>query len=213
MRVAVLISGRGTNLASLIEAARAPGFPARMVLVLSNRADAAGLDRARDAGIDTAVVSHKDYDSREEFDRAVSERLCASEVELICLAGFMRLLTPWFVSRWADRILNIHPSLLPSFKGLHVHEQALAAGVRITGCTVHIVRPEMDAGPIVAQAAVPVAADDTPDSLASRVLAAEHKLYPAALAALASGRVRIEGDRAVAAPGPLAPALFNPAVD
>jgi phosphoribosylglycinamide formyltransferase-1 len=191
-----------------------PAYPAEIALVLSNKAEAAGLERARAAGVEAAVISHRDFATRAAFDAALHERLTAAHVELICLAGFMRLFTPAFVERWRDRILNIHPSLLPAFKGLHVHEQVLAAGVRVTGCTVHIVRPEMDAGPIIAQAAVPVAPGDTPDSLAARVLAAEHRLYPAALAALAGGRVRIAGDLAVAEPGgTLAPALFNPPVD
>ncbi|MEQ9643697.1 MAG: phosphoribosylglycinamide formyltransferase, partial [Alphaproteobacteria bacterium] len=193
-RVAVLISGRGSNMASLLQAAKAADYPAEVVLVLSNIADAPGLAKAREAGVETAVISHRAYADRESFEAALHERLSESKVELICLAGFMRLLTAGFVDRWRDRILNIHPSLLPAFKGLHVHERALEAGVRITGCTVHIVRADMDAGPIVGQAAVPVAGDDTPATLAARILTAEHKLYPAALAALASGMVRVVGE-------------------
>ncbi len=213
-RVAVLISGRGSNMASLLEAAKAPDYPAEVVLVLSNIADAPGLERAREAGIETAVISHRAHADREAFENAMHERLTEAGAELICLAGFMRLLTAGFVNRWRDRILNIHPSLLPAFKGLHVHERVLETGVRITGCTVHIVRPDMDAGPIVAQAAVPVAADDTPATLAARVLTAEHKLYPAALAALASGAVRIVGDLAHGSgSGDVGPILFNPSLD
>ena len=187
LKVGVLISGRGSNLQSLLDSCAAPDFPAEIVLVISNIADAFGLTRAEKAGVPTAVISHKDYASRLDFDRAVDARLRQSQVELVCLAGFMRLLTPEFVDGWKGRMLNIHPSLLPSFKGMHTHAQALAAGVKLHGCTVHQVTAELDAGPIVAQAAVPVLAGDDEDSLAARVLRAEHRLYPLALKLVAEG--------------------------
>jgi phosphoribosylglycinamide formyltransferase-1 len=195
-QVAVLISGRGSNLKALIEAAADPAYPAGIALVLSNIADAAGLERAREAGIATLVVSHKGK-PREAFDAEIDAALKARGVDLICLAGFMRLLTPGFVAAWADRILNVHPSLLPAYRGLHVHERVIADGTRFTGCTVHFVRPEVDAGPIIAQAAVPVHANDTPTTLAARVLAAEHQVYPLALALVASGRAKPTGDRVI----------------
>lgn len=197
LKVGVLISGRGSNLQALIGACRTPGFPASIAHVLSNRADAAGLERAAAAGIPTSVLRHRDYDSREAFDAAMSQRLNEAGVELVCLAGFMRLLSDAFVATWKDRLINIHPSLLPSFKGLGVHERVLDAGVKITGCTVHFVRAEMDSGPIIAQAAVPVDAKDTADTLAERVLSEEHKIYPLALRLLAEGRVRVLGERAI----------------
>ncbi|HUN51972.1 MAG TPA: phosphoribosylglycinamide formyltransferase [Candidatus Sulfotelmatobacter sp.] len=210
LKVGVLISGRGSNLAALIAACAEPAFPAEIVLVLSNRPDALGLERARQAGLATAVIDHRGR-SREDFEQAVDAALRQAGVELICLAGFMRLLTAGFVARWPDRILNIHPSLLPAFKGLHVHEQALAAGVRISGCTVHVVRAETDAGPIVAQAAVPVLEGDSADSLAMRILAAEHRLYPLALRLFAEGRAVVAGERVrLDGTGPAGPALFSP---
>ena len=196
-RVGILISGRGSNMRSLIVAASLPGFPAEIALVISNAINAEGLQHASAAGIATKVVSHKAYETREAFDRAVAQELDAAGVEIVCLAGFMRILSTWFTRHWEGRLLNIHPSLLPLFKGVHVHEQALAAGMRVSGCTVHFVVPELDAGPIIAQAAVPVAIDDTPDTLAARVLVEEHKLYPAALKLLAEGRVRLEDGRTV----------------
>jgi phosphoribosylglycinamide formyltransferase-1 len=181
-RVAVLISGRGSNMASLIEAAKAPDYPAEIALVLSNRPDAAGLAFARSAGIATAIVDHTRFGKdREAFEHELQAVLEANRIELVCLAGFMRLLTPGFVSRWAGRMLNIHPALLPAFKGLHTHERALAAGVKTHGATVHFVVPEMDSGPIVVQGEVPVLADDTAETLAARVLAVEHRIYPDAL--------------------------------
>lgn len=207
-RVGVLVSGRGSNMAALIEAAADPSFPAEIVLVLSNRPGAGALDRAAAAGLPTAVVDHKAYPDRESFDRAVSAELEAAGVELICLAGFMRLLTPWFVESWRDRLINIHPALLPSYKGLHTHERALADGVKLHGCTVHVVRAEMDVGPIIAQAAVPVVEGDDPDSLAARVLKAEHALYPAALALFASGRAVVEGERVRISGEPAAPSAL-----
>jgi phosphoribosylglycinamide formyltransferase-1 len=189
--VAVLVSGRGSNMAALIEAAKAPDYPAEIVLVLSNRPGAGALDTAAAAGIATSVVDHKTFASKADFEAAVADRIEASGAEFICLAGFMRVLSAAFVERFAGRILNIHPSLLPSFKGLDTHERALADGVRIHGCSVHIVSAELDAGPIVMQAAVPVIDGDTPDTLAARVLACEHRIYPAALSALASGTARL----------------------
>jgi phosphoribosylglycinamide formyltransferase-1 len=197
-RVAVLISGRGSNMAALLDAAaRDAAYPARVVLVLSNRADAAGLARAAAAGVPTAVVESRLFrGDREGFERAVDAELARAGVELVALAGFMRVLTPWFVARWQDRMANVHPSLLPAFPGLDTHARALAAGVRLHGCTVHLVRTGVDDGPILAQAAVPVLQDDTPDTLAARVLAQEHRLYPAAFGWLAAGRVRVEGGRA-----------------
>lgn len=210
-RVGVLISGRGSNLKALIEASQAPDYPAEIVAVLSNRPDAPGLVYAAQSGIDMDVIDHRKFADRADFDAALNRALEEARVEILCNAGFMRLLTAEFVERWRDRHLNIHPSLLPAFKGLRTHERVLAAGVRITGCTVHIVRAEMDSGPIVAQAAVPVHADDTPDSLAARVLEAEHKLYPMALAMLASGALRVEGERVVLTTAGIATGtLFSP---
>jgi phosphoribosylglycinamide formyltransferase-1 len=194
-RVAILISGRGSNMLSLIEAAREPGFPAEIALVISNRPDAAGVSRARDAGLEAQVIDHKAFSSREAFDEAVEKALLESRIDLVCQAGFMRIQSVQFAARWTGRQLNIHPSLLPLFKGLHPHRQALDAGVKVSGCTVHFVTNDTDSGPIVAQAAVPVLDGDTPESLAARVLAAEHRLYPHALALVASGRARIEGGR------------------
>jgi phosphoribosylglycinamide formyltransferase-1 len=211
LKVGVLISGRGSNMQALIDACAEPGFPAEIALVLSNRADAAGLQRAEAAGIATDVIDHKVFPDRPAFDAAMADRLAAAGVELVCLAGFMRLLSDEFVARWHDRLINIHPSLLPAFKGLHVHERALESGVRITGCTVHFVRAEMDAGPIIAQAAVPVLAGDDPDRLAARVLEQEHRIYPLALRLIAEGRVRVEGNRvAVDGTTPSVAALLNP---
>lgn len=197
MKTGVLISGRGSNLQALIDACAAPAFPAQIVLVISNIADAQGLARAREAGIATAVISHRDYASREAFDAAIDARLRAAGVECVCLAGFMRLLSEGFAQRWEGRLLNIHPSLLPAYKGLHVHERVLAAGEPVSGCTVHFVVPELDAGPAIVQAKVPVRPDDTPDALAARVLEQEHRIYPEALRMIAEGKVRLEQDRAV----------------
>jgi phosphoribosylglycinamide formyltransferase-1 len=189
-RVAVLISGRGSNMAALIAAAQSPDYPAKIVLVVSNRPDAAGLVHANEAGIATAVVDHAAFgEDREAFERALDMKLVAARTDLICLAGFMRLLTPWFIGRWSGRLLNIHPSLLPQFKGLHTHRRALAAGATRHGATVHFVVPELDSGPIVAQDSVPVLEDDTEDTLAARVLEVEHRLYPEALRQVAEGRV------------------------
>jgi phosphoribosylglycinamide formyltransferase-1 len=195
-RVAVLISGRGSNMAALIEAAKDASFPAAIDLVLSNRPAAAGLGLAREAAIATAVVDHAAFGKdREAFERKLQEHLDAHRIELICLAGFMRLLTPSFVGRWQGRMINVHPALLPAFKGLDTHQRALDAGVRIHGASVHFVVPDMDSGPIIAQGAVGVRDDDTAATLAARVLAIEHKIYPAALALLAAGRITIADGR------------------
>ncbi|HWK94074.1 MAG TPA: phosphoribosylglycinamide formyltransferase [Pseudolabrys sp.] len=191
-RVAVLISGRGSNMAALIEAAKAPDYPAEIALVLSNIADAGGLDTARKTGIDTAVVDHKPFGKdRATFDRAMHSVLLAHNIDLVCLAGFMRLLTPDFVALWSERMLNIHPALLPAFKGLDTHKRALEAKAKVHGATVHFVVPEMDAGPIIMQGAVAVRDDDTEAVLASRVLKIEHMIYPAALKLVAEGRVSV----------------------
>ncbi|MDQ0315721.1 phosphoribosylglycinamide formyltransferase [Amorphus orientalis] len=195
--VAVLISGRGSNMAALIEAARDPAYPAEIVRVISNRPGTQGLQTATDAGIETAVVDHKACPTKAEFETALATAIEDSGAELICLAGFMRVLSADFVARFAGRILNIHPSLLPAFTGLDTHERALTAGVAVHGCTVHIVNAELDAGPILIQAAVPVAADDTAASLSARVLAEEHRIYPAALAAVARGDLKPVNGRIV----------------
>ena len=197
MRVAILISGRGSNMVSLIEAATAPDYPAEIVLVASNRPEAGGLGRAAAAGIPTVTLDHRAYPDRASFDAALDAALRAAGIELVVLAGFMRIFSAGFVEAWAGRMINIHPSLLPLFRGVHTHAQALRAGVRLHGCTVHYVVPELDAGPIVAQAAVPVRPGDDSDSLADRVIVQEHRLYPAALALVASGRARLEGERVV----------------
>jgi phosphoribosylglycinamide formyltransferase 1 len=195
-RAAVLVSGRGANMTALIAAAKRADYPAEIALVLSNRPDAAALGRARDSGVTTAVVDHTLYGkNREAFEHAVQAVLENHRIELVCLAGFMRLLTPWLVTRWTGRMLNIHPALLPAFRGLNTHERALAAGVKIHGATVHFVVPEVDSGPIIAQAAVPVLDEDTPETLAERVLAVELKLYPLALTLVAGGKTSIAGDR------------------
>jgi phosphoribosylglycinamide formyltransferase-1 len=212
-RVAILISGRGSNMRSLVAATKAEDFPAEIALVLSNVADAAGLAFASGEGIATKVVEHRGFDGRESFERAMQAVLEAHGIELVCLAGFMRLLSPWFVENWRGRMLNIHPALLPSYRGLHTHERALADGVKIHGATVHFVVPEMDAGPIVAQAAVAVRGDDTPEILGARVLEQEHRIYPLALALVASGAARVEGVRVAIAGEPTAgAALVSPAV-
>lgn len=204
-RTAVLVSGGGSNMAALIAAAREPAFPAEIVRVICNRPDAGALAKAEDAGVETVVIDHRSYSDRPTFDAAVDAALVAADTEIVCLAGFMRLLTPGFVERWRDRMINIHPSLLPSFKGLHTHARALEAGVRLHGCTSHFVRAEMDVGPIIVQAAVPVLDDDTPDSLAARVLMAEHVIYPRALALVAGGRATVRDERVMIDGAPSAP--------
>jgi phosphoribosylglycinamide formyltransferase-1 len=192
-RIGILISGRGSNMMALIEAARAPGYPADIALVVSNRPQAPGIERARAAGIEVLAIDHKDFATREAFDDAVDAALRNASIDLVCQAGFMRIQSAAFATRWLGRQINIHPSLLPSFKGLHPQQQALDAGVRIAGCTVHFVTPELDAGPIIAQAAVPVLPGDTADTLADRILTAEHKLYPLALRLVASGKAVLQG--------------------
>jgi phosphoribosylglycinamide formyltransferase 1 len=208
---AVLISGRGSNMQALIDAAKDADFPARIVRVISNVWDAGGLKRAEAAGIATSVVDHRAFKGRAAFEAALDQALRADGIEIVCLAGFMRLLTAGFVEGWHDKLINIHPSLLPAFPGLDTHARALAAGVRFAGCTVHYVRPTMDEGPIIVQAAVPVLPDDDEASLAARVLAAEHKAYPLALRLVASGKARVVRERVVidgaGAPDGL---VFNP---
>lgn len=208
--VAVLISGRGSNMQALVRACTSPDYPAKIVLVLSNRADAAGLDFAREAGIATEVISHKDFPDRASFDAAMDAEIHRHGAELICLAGFMRLLDTGIIEAWRDRMINIHPSLLPSFRGLDTHKRALEAGVKLAGCSVHFVRPDVDTGPIIAQAAVPVLPGDTPDSLAARILEQEHLIYPMALRLVAEGRVRVEGGRAVVDAPTATVSLRNP---
>ena len=212
LRVAVLISGRGSNLQALIDACADPASPAEIRLVISNEPGARGLARAEHARIPTVVIPHKQFPDRARFDAAMDRALANAGAELICLAGFMRMLGDAFVERWRDRMINIHPSLLPAFKGLNTHERVLAAGVRVTGCTVHFVRPEMDEGPIVAQSAVAVLPGDDAASLAERVLSQEHKIYPLALRLIAEGRVSVTGERAhiAGAIGPALTALTNP---
>lgn len=211
MRVGVLISGRGSNLKSLLDACTAPGFPAEIVTVLSNRPGAGGLDHAKVAGVPAAVVDHKAYAAREAFEAALTGALESAGVELVCLAGFMRVVTPGFVRHWQGRMINIHPSLLPLFPGLDTHARALAAGVKLHGCSVHYVSEEVDGGPLIGQAAVPVLPGDDPARLAARVLQAEHRLYPACLRLLAEGKVRLLGGRTeVVADCDSGAHLFNP---
>jgi phosphoribosylglycinamide formyltransferase-1 len=208
LKVGVLISGRGSNLQALIDASADPAYPAEIVLVISNRSEAQGLQRAADAGIAQQIIAERD---RAAFAAAADRALRQHGVELIALAGFMRLLDTGFVAAWRDRMINIHPSLLPAFPGLHPQRQALMAGVRFSGCTVHFVRAEVDTGPIIAQAVVPVHDDDNEESLSARILAAEHQLYPLAVRLYAEGRLRIDGNR-IAVTGGTAPdiAVLNP---
>lgn len=195
-RVAILISGRGSNMAALIEAAKDSTYPAEIVLVVSNRPEAAGLVHARANAIKTEIVDHTRYGKdREAFDHELQRILERERIDIVCLAGFMRLLTPWLVGKWHERMLNIHPALLPAFKGLDTHERALAAGVKIHGATVHFVVPEMDSGPIVIQAAIPVLDGDNAETLAARVIKIEHRIYPLALGLVAEGRVHIAKGR------------------
>jgi phosphoribosylglycinamide formyltransferase-1 len=191
-RVAVLVSGRGSNLSALIEAARAADYPAEIALVISNKPDAGGLAVAKDAGIATKIIPHQGYATREAFDAAVDAALRDANIEIVCLAGFMRILSDWFVERWRGRLINIHPSLLPAYKGTNVHARVLAAGERISGCTVHFVVPELDSGPTIAQARVPVLPSDTEETLAARILAEEHKLYPEGLRRVAGGHAMLD---------------------
>lgn len=194
MKIGIQISGRGSNMQALVSACAASDFPAEVALVISNDPEAAGLQWAAEQGITTAAVSHKGM-VREAHERLMHEALLQAGVDLVCNAGYMRVLTPWFVDRWHDRLINIHPSLLPAFPGLDTHQRALEAGVRWHGCTVHYVRAPVDEGPIIAQAVVPVAAEDTAETLAARVLKAEHKLYPAALKLVAGGFAPVREER------------------
>ncbi len=211
LKVAVLISGRGSNLQALIDACADPAFPAEIIHVLSNKDQAYGLERAQAAGISTSVISHKDYPDRASFDAAMDKQLRLLGVELLCLAGFMRLLSEGFVNSWHDRMINIHPSLLPSFKGLHTHERALEQGVKLHGCSVHYVRAECDDGPLIVQAAVPVLDNDTADSLSARVLEQEHRIYPLALRMVAEGKARVSGNTVYTDGYDCQGALANPA--
>ena len=214
LKTAVLISGRGSNLQSLIDACAEPAFPAGIVAAISNEPEARGLRRARAANIPVAAIDHRAFAGREPFETALSEAIRETGAELVLLAGFMRVLTEGFVRAWNNRLVNIHPSLLPAFRGLNTHARAVESGVRFAGCTVHFVRAEMDAGPIIAQAVVPLRADDTPERLADRVLAAEHRIYPLALRLIAEGRVRVVNET-VRIDGAQAPdmVLINPSDD
>lgn len=196
-RVGVLVSGRGSNLQALLEACADPAYPAEIVLVISNVAGAPALERAEKAGVPALTIPHKGFPDRETFDAEMDKALKAAGVEIVCLAGFMRLLSTPFTESWRGRMINIHPSLLPSFKGMHTHRRAIEAGVKLHGCTVHLVTPDLDDGPILVQRAVPVLASDTEDTLAARVLEQEHQAYPQALRLLAEGRVEIDGARAL----------------
>jgi phosphoribosylglycinamide formyltransferase 1 len=197
LKTGVLISGSGTNLQALIDAAKGPDYPAEITLVISNKAEAQGLERARQAGIPTHVISHTDYNGREAFDAALDDALRAASCNMVCLAGFMRILSSTFVEGWRDRMINIHPSLLPAFRGLDAQGQAITAGAKLSGATVHFVVPEMDAGPIIVQGAVPVLDGDDTARLAKRIQGVEHRIYPLALKLIGAGRTRIEGNRVV----------------
>ena len=191
LNYAVLISGRGSNLKALIDAEKKASHPAKMVLVISNDPKAEGLEKAKTANIPTAVIDHHDFKERQKFEEALDKELTEAKVQLICLAGFMRLLTPWFVERWRDRLINIHPSLLPAFPGLDTHKAAIEQGVKFAGCTVHFVRAKMDHGPIIIQAVVPLLPGDNEASLAARILELEHEIYPAAVQFIAENRVNV----------------------
>jgi phosphoribosylglycinamide formyltransferase-1 len=196
VRVAVLISGRGSNLQSLIDAAKAPDYPAEIALVVSNKENAAGLCVAQNAGIPTRVIPHQNYESREDFDRAIDAALRDAKIDLIAEAGFMRIHSEWFAKTWEGRALNIHPSLLPLFPGIRVHQQALDAGVKESGCTVHFIVAELDSGPTILQAAVPVLPGDTAETLAARILVEEHRIYPEAVKLVAQGKVVLKDGKA-----------------
>ncbi|MBM3545322.1 MAG: phosphoribosylglycinamide formyltransferase [Alphaproteobacteria bacterium] len=212
LRLGVMISGRGSNLQALIDACQGLAFPAEIACVISNVRGVQGIERAKAAGLPAVVVPHKGYPDRESFEKDLTRVLYAHGADLVCNAGFMRILTPSFFEEWPDRVINIHPSLLPAFPGLKTHERVLAAGCRFTGCTVHFSRPEVDAGPIIVQAVVPVRPNDTPDTLGERVLAEEHRIYPLAVRWLAEGRVHLDGDKAVVSESAVPEgALINPA--
>lgn len=191
LALGVVISGGGTNLQALIDACESPDYPAEIKVVISNKPNAKGLERAERHGIKAICIDHTKYDTRTDFEAELHDCLKAHDVKLVCLAGFMRILGTDFVGRWKDRMINIHPSLLPAYKGLHTHARALEDGVRFAGCTIHYVRPEMDDGPIIMQAAIPIAADETEESLISKTLAYEHKMYPEAVRLIAEGKVRV----------------------
>ena len=211
LKVGILISGRGSNMAALIEAAKVADYPAEIAVVVSNVAGAPGLKIAQDAGVAAAAIPHKGFPDRESFDRAVSAELEKHGVGLVALAGFMRIQSPWFPTHWKNRIINIHPSLLPAFPGLRVQQQAIDAGARISGCTVHFVTADLDAGPIIAQAAVPVLQGDDADTLAARILRQEHRLYPMAVRWFVEGRLSVEGSQVAVAGVPQgATLLFSP---
>ena len=211
LKVGVLISGRGSNMAALVRAAEAPDYPAEIACVVSNKAEAPGLQIAAGKGIPTSVVSHRSHPDRETFDRAVSAELEKHGIGLVVMAGFMRILSPWFPARWANRLINIHPSLLPAFRGMHVQQQAIDSGVRMSGCTAHFVIPDLDSGPIIAQAAVPVLDGDTAETLSARILRQEHRLYPEVVRWFAEGRITVDGSRATVAGVPAgATLLFSP---
>jgi phosphoribosylglycinamide formyltransferase 1 len=211
LKVGVLISGRGSNLKALIDAASGEGYPAQIACVIADK-EAAGLDHARKAGIPAFVVDRKAFADRQSFEEAVSAKFVEHEVKLICLAGFMRILSSWFVNEWLDRLINIHPSLLPSFPGLEVQKRAVEEGVKFSGCTVHFVRPKMDAGPIIIQAVVPVLQDDDEHTLADRILVQEHKIYSYAVKLIAQGRVNIHNERTFIADASVPEAVSNPLV-
>ena len=211
LKLAVPISGGGSNLQAIIDACAQADYPAEIVLVISNNPDAYGLERAQKAGIPTKVINHRDYDSREEFDQQMTKAMEAMDVQLVCLAGFLRLLSEEFINHWHNRMINIHPSLLPAFKGLHVQQAAIDYGAKFSGCTVHYVRFDMDTGPIIMQAAVPIHEDDTSEALAARILEQEHRIYPAAIKLVAEGNVKLDGERAIISTSiaPAAP-IINP---
>ncbi len=210
LKVAILISGRGSNMQSLVKATQSADFPAEIACVISNRADAAGLTWAAEQGIPTATINHKDFESREAFDQALTEKIEGFDAKFVCLAGFMRILSPAFVEHWQDRAVNIHPSLLPSFPGLGVQQAALDYGAKFSGCTIHFLRAEMDHGPIILQAVVPVLPDDTDDTLSARILEQEHKIYPKALRWIAENRVNIHNEHCFIAEVHAPDAIVNP---
>jgi len=212
-RTAILISGRGSNMMALIDAAQADNFPAEISLVISSHTDAEGLQRAADRGIKAREIDHSAFEEREDFEATMQRVLEEHQIDLVCCAGFMRLMTETFVEAWRDRMINIHPSLLPSYKGLDTHARVIRDGMRITGCTVHYVRAAMDSGPVIIQAAVPVDPLDTPENLASRVLEAEHQIFPEALRLVASGKVRVAGEEVrYTGDNELMPTLISPAL-
>ena len=214
LKLGILISGRGSNLQALINACSENNYPAEIVLVISNKPDAQGLKHAIEANIETQVIEHNNYSDRESFDKDLNETLYASGVELICLAGFMRLLSGWFIEKWPNKIINIHPSLLPAFKGTNSHAEVINSGVKISGCTVHFVTKDMDAGPIIMQAAVPVLPNDNKDSLAKRILESEHKCYSHAIRLIASNKIKIKNQLVIDISGnKIDEITFNPSLE